>query len=185
MSPSNEFRVFALRDAQVQGRTMTGLAAPYNKPTPINGAFVETLAPGVFKKSIQEAARGLPLLAFHDSGTYPVGKSVEWRETEEGLEGTWEFAKDSEATRAYEAAKEGFVGGLSVGFMPIINEVDPGTDTKPPHVVRKEARLLEVSLVSTPAYPDAQITLVRSAGIKVARPNIDRWREWADQNLEV
>jgi HK97 family phage prohead protease len=172
-----------LRDAEVDKRTMTGLAAPYGVETPIGGQYVEVLAPGVFKKSIREAAKGLPLLAFHNSQTWPVGKSVEWRETDAGLEGTWEFATTDEATKTYEMARDGFITGLSVGFQPIDSHVEPGNDTTPTTVYRREARLFEVSVVPTPAYASAQIMLVRTAGPKIARPHADRWKRWAAENL--
>ena len=176
----DERRVYALevRDVEVDRRTMTGLAAPYNTPTPIGSQYIEVLAPGVFKKSIREAAKGLPLLAFHNNESWPVGKSVGWEETERGLVGTWEFAHTDEADKAYEMARDGFATGLSVGFQPIQSDVDPGSDTRPATVTRREARLFETSIVATPAYAEAQIMLVRTAGLKVARPHLDRWRAW-------
>lgn len=176
----DERRVYALelRDIEVEKRTMVGLAAPYNEETAIGGLYIEVLAPGVFKKSIQEAARGLPLLAFHDKQSWPVGKSIGWEETERGLVGMWEFANTDEANRTYDLARDDFLTGLSVGFQPIKSDIDPGTDTRPPRVTRKEARLFETSVVPTPQYASAQISLVRTAGIVKAKPNLDRWKQW-------
>lgn len=186
-SQYDEQRVYGLqlRDAEVDRRTMTGLAAPYNTETPIGSSYIEVLAPGVFKKSIREAARGLPLLAFHDATKYPVGKSVAWEESDNGLVGTWEFDTDEDAERAYRKAKEGYITGLSVGFQPLESEVDPGDDTRPTVVTRRQARLFEVSLVPTPAYAAAQITLVRTQGPRLATPHADKWRRWADENLRA
>ena len=166
-----------LREAEVEGRSMTGLAAPYGETIPV-GSYLETLGPSVFAKSIKEAARALPLLAFHNSESFPVGKAVEWEETRSGLVGTWLFDSRDEASEAHRMAAEGFISGLSVGFQPIRSTVDPGDDTTPPHVLREEARLLEVSLVPTPAYPSAQVTLVRTAGLRRNRPHRDQWAQW-------
>lgn len=188
-----ERRVYHL-DAQVRDvdedgaarRLMVGVAAPYNEQTPIRGEYVEVLTPGVFKKSIREAAKGLPLHMFHDHSTFPVGKSVGWEERDQGLVGTWEFLPagvDEMADKAYRMALEGFITGLSVGFQPIRSKVDPGTDTRPPVVYRQEARMFETSMVTAPAYAGAQIMLVRTAGLKANRPHLDRWKQWRDQAL--
>lgn len=190
MSQFDERRVYHL-DAQIRDideggdarRVMVGIAAPYNQETAIRGEYIEVLSPGVFKKSIREAARGLPLHVFHDHTSFPVGKSIDWEERDTGLLGTWEFLPagvDEIADKAYRMALDGFITGLSVGFQPIQSKVDPGTDTRPPVVYRKEARMFETSMVTAPAYAGAQIMLVRTAGLKVARPHLDRWRQWRD-----
>lgn len=182
----DERRVFGLqlRDAEVDKRTMTGLAAPYNEEVPIGGQYLETLAPGCFKRSVfGNKGQNLPLLTFHDSQQYPVGKAIRWDDTEQGLVGTWEFSNEEEADKAYRLARDGFIQGLSIGFQPLDSDVIPGSDTEPIRVIRKEARLHEVSLVSSPAYPSAQIMMVRTAGPQIARPHADRWRQWAAANL--
>lgn len=171
-----EIRVLRMevREAEKERRTVTGLAVPYNEATPIGGAYVEVMAPGCFRKSIQEAARGLPLMAIHSRDKWPVGKSVAWEETPSGLIGTWEFASTREADEAYSMVSDGFVTGLSVGFMPIQSDVNFDNDV--PMVTRREARMLETSLVPSPQYASAQITLVRTAGVQ--RPKPPRLEEW-------
>lgn len=169
-----------LRDVDDKRRQIAGVAAPYNTPTPVNGQYIEILAPGVFKKSISEAAKPLPLLAFHDSEKWPVGKALSWEETERGLLGVWQLTDDDEGRRAWDMCNGEFVSGLSVGFQPIRSDVDPGDETTPPTVTRREARLYETSLVATPAYAAAQITLVRTAGVRRNTPRLDAWRQWRD-----
>jgi HK97 family phage prohead protease len=192
----DERRVFHLDTLEARAvdddsgrRLITGLAAPYNVETPIGGVYLEVLAPGVFKRSIKNMAasgKAMPLHMFHDTKTWPVGKAVGWEDTERGLVGTWEIIPegvDEVADKAYRMAQDDFINGLSVGFQPIRSDIDPGTDTRPPRVTRLEARMFETSMVSAPAYAGAQITLVRTAGLKVNRPHLDRWRDWAGENL--
>jgi HK97 family phage prohead protease len=189
MTDFEERRVFHL-DAQVRAveddtrRIIVGLAAPYNVETPIAGTYIEVFAPGVFKKSIREAAKSLPLHMFHDHKRLPVGKSIDWDETERGLVGTWELLPegvDELADTAYRLAQEDFITGLSVGFQPIHSDiVDAGSDTRPPKVVRREARMYETSMVTAPAYAGAQIMLVRTAGLKRNRPHLDKWKQWRE-----
>jgi len=170
---------FEVRDADDDARTISGLAAPYGVKTPLPN-YEEVLERGVFSKSIEEAGRNLPLLAFHESRAFPVGKSIAWEETDEGLFGTWEMAKHEVARTAYEQIRDGFLGGLSVGFAPISgkSDVSGGSKTTPPVVTRREARLLEVSVVATPASKEARISLVRSAPIVVPTPRLDAYKRW-------
>lgn len=181
----DEARVYPIevRDVDDAAKVMRGVAAPYNEPTPIKGLYLEVLAPGVFAKSIREAAKNLPLLSFHDHGSWPVGKALRWEESPAGLIGEWQFAPTEEGEKAWELAREGFVSGLSVGFQPIDSHTEPGTDTRPVTITRKVARLYETSMVTAPAYAGAQILMVRTAGPKRSHPHADMWREWASKNL--
>lgn len=177
-----------LRDVDDKSRrVMMGLAAPYDEPTPIGSAYIEVLAPGVFKRSIDHlnrSGRSLPLHMFHDHATFPVGKSLEWEDRSAGLFGSWELlpeGMDEMADKGYRMMMDGFVNGLSVGFQSIRSDVDPGSDTRPPVVTRREARLFETSVVSAGAYASAQIMLVRTAGLdKPARPHLERWKQWRE-----
>jgi HK97 family phage prohead protease len=184
MSSPSERRVFATEIRSREGRFVEGIAAPYDSETPIGSQYVEVLARGLFNKSIREAALNLPLHVFHDTSTYPVGRAVEWDDRPDGLYGVWEMDSSDEAKRAVEAAESRMVGGLSVGFSPIQSDVKPGDETTPTRVIRKEARLVEVSMVSTPAYAGAVITLVRTAGPRTPRPHFDKWKKWADRLKE-
>ena len=190
MSDFCERRVYDLaaqiRDVDDAGkRVLVGMAAPYDEEAAIGNLYIEVLAPGVFKRSIKHLSDGgksLPLHMFHDTKTWPVGKSTDWEDTQRGLIGTWEFAVNDEVSeRAWQMARDDFINGLSVGFQPIRSDIRPGSDTRPPYVVRQEARLFETSLVSAGAYPSAQVMLVRTAGLTVPKPHVERWRQWRDE----
>lgn len=156
---------------------MRATAVPYGRDADI-GWFLEQFEPGSLAKSIKEAAADLPLLLFHDNRSFPIGAADSWKDDATELEGTWRLDGSEEAQRAAELAKpkadggKGMLGFMSIGFTPIrsrweyVEDRDWNPDLGPDHkdrVFRQEARLLEVSLVSTPAYKDAAVKLVRSA----------------------
>ena len=71
------------------GRTLVGLAAPFNKPATIyegGERFAESIAPGAFRRTIEQRASKIPLLALHDSRRLPVGPVQRMEETGHGLE---------------------------------------------------------------------------------------------------
>lgn len=167
---------------------MEGRACPYGSWT-TRWFFRESFAPGLFDKSIKEAAQALPLLLFHDAASWPIGHASEWKSKDDGLWGVWALDDSAEAQRAAKMAKAGHLAYLSVGYDPILSEweltdreewnLDDATTLD--RVTRVEARLVETSSVSTPAFKEAEVTLVRSAG-RLARhdprPNLAHWRTW-------
>jgi hypothetical protein len=161
MTTPSEVRSYPVEYKKQSGRKMTGQVATYNKLYDLRG-FTERLMPGVFRKSITESARALPLMMEHEHKMIPVGKTVRWDDNEERLLGEWEFDTRAEATEAARLADEGFLTGLSVGFLPLQDRWDFSGDR--PHADRYEARLLETSMVSVPGYDDAGVLALRSAG---------------------
>jgi HK97 family phage prohead protease len=182
---------------------LSGLAVPYGVWTN-RGWFLESVAPGAFDKSIQEAAAGLPLLMFHDDGSLPVGISDAWDSRKDGLYGHWRLDTRPEAQEAGRLADEGMLRWFSVGHQPIRSEWtrvaadawDP--DLGPDHMdrlTRLEARLLETSLLTTPAFGTAQVDAVdrmlADAQVRYGRtaerpregvdyrPRVAAWRRWA------
>lgn len=177
-----------IRDMDTKGgyTRLTGRAVPYDVPTDL-GWFLEDFAAGSFAKSITEAARDLPLLLFHDSRTFPIGAADEWQDTKAGLDGIWRLDQSPEAQRAAQLADDGLLTGMSVGFQPIRSEWRYVEDWNPDlgeankdRVTRLEARLLEVSVVSTPAYKDAAVKSVRTGERPIKRAvqarELDAWR---------
>lgn len=171
---------------------MEGRAAPYGVETN-RGWFLEGFADGLFDKSLKEAASNLPLLLWHDSMSWPVGSSAKWRSVPgDGLYGEWKLDGSADAQRAAQLAKDGHLGFLSVGYIPTrstwalsdAEEWDPADSSTLDRVTRHEARLLETSMVTTPAFASAQILLVRT-GERARRPqraehrpHLAEWRTW-------
>jgi len=193
-----EGRIFAtaLQLAQVEttpGFTMlAGRAAPYGEWA--NRLwFMETFDAGLFDKSIKEAAASLPLLIFHDDLTWPIGSSSEWKSEADGLHGVWRLDGSIEAQRAAQLAADGHLPYLSVGYQPVLSRWemaedetwDPADVSTLDKVHRVEARLVETSVLSTPAFATAEITLVRSAEstrrprrTTPYRPGLAEWQAW-------
>jgi HK97 family phage prohead protease len=182
---ATEIRQFGVQLRKAGTRTMTGLAVPYNVTRNTGNGFSERFHPGVFAKSIKEAARALPLLMHHQWDSIPVGKATAWEETTEGLVGTWEFDSRSDALEAARLAGEGYLTGLSVGFLPTADGSDWDLNGDLPHVDRRVARLLETSLTPTPVFEGAGVIAVRSLGCPdrpetrvIDTPRLDATRAW-------
>lgn len=162
---------FEIRDAEVNKSLtkLSGIAVPYGVRASI-GWFEEEFQNGAMAKSIKEAARGLPLLAFHDDRSMPLGVAKEWHEETAGLRGVWKLEEHAQAQALARMAipdKDGHaaMGYMSIRFIPIRSEwtyAEPGTAMLD-YVLRTEARLVETSLVSTPAYAGAHVQWVRTA----------------------
>jgi HK97 family phage prohead protease len=190
-----------LRANTTQGQSGTlkwleGTAVPYNRDADI-GFFVEQFSPGSLAKSITEAARSLPLHLFHDSASFPIGVASEWRDGKDALEGVWKLDDSDLAQRAAKLAQAdddgtALLGYMSIRFAPIRSEWTYVDDWNPDlgpnhkdHVIRTEARLLETSLVSTPAYKEAAVSFVRTAERAISREASGRevkgWREYLER----
>lgn len=134
------------------GRTITGLAVPYNTPTTIIPGFAEQVAPG----AVDMAAR--PAL-FYRHGE-PIGRITQMEETPEGLVITARISDTTLGRDAATLAKDQAITALSIGFFECEytdTTLDDGTTLRTQTLID----LREVSLVPIPAYPDAQITKVR------------------------
>ena len=181
-----------------------GQAVPYGVWTN-RGWFMESVAAGCFDKSIQEAAAGLPLLMFHNDESLPVGLSTAWDSRKDGLWGTWSLDTRPEAQEAGRLADAGLLRWFSVGHAPIRSEWDRVDDWDPDRgpeymdrLTRLEARLLETSMVTTPAFASAQVEAVdrMAQDLQVRygrtaerprpgsdfRPGVAAWRRWLAEN---
>lgn len=155
------------RDAEGSGKWLEGRAVPYNSWQDV-GFYMENHAPRSFAKSIKEAGFALPLLTFHNERSFPIGKVHRWTEKEDGLDGVWEIdTKDSDAVKAAGKARDGYLNGLSIGFLGIQAERSYDAEAGLSYVKRLESRLGEVSLVSVPAFVGAKVTMVRSREMRI------------------
>lgn len=178
-SPNLDLRAV---DGTESGTFLEGVAVPYDTWADI-GWFMERHMPGSFKKSIREAAKGLPLLLWHDNQTFPVGVSDEWRDEGDALRCVWRIDQtDDRARTAAQKARDGFLTGLSIGFAPVGEPEVEIDDNGVVWVTRRESRLLEVSLTPTPAFAGAQVSLVRSRMEHQGKPRrsaeLDAWRNY-------
>jgi len=187
---------FALRDVQAVGRPfryLEGRAVPYDEwavvYTPF-GNFAEQHRYGSFKRTTNgRSGAKLPLLLFHDNRSFPIGHAESWSHPDDGLHGVWKLNESPEAQRAAQAADNGDLVGLSIGFTdaapPRVEDGDQTSDDPDamPRVTRVESRLLEVSMTPTPAFASAEVTMVRTLWRPPApvERDVDRWRRIVDE----
>ena len=182
-----------LRATDTDGRYVEAIATTFDVWEDV-GFYEERMDPGVFDTSLSRSGADIKLLVSHEHVGPAVGKAVEWRKSGKDLRGVFEFGSHEQAEASYQAAREGMFGGVSVGFLPGKGEGDniweEDADGYLSRVTRMQARLLEVSLVTVPANPGAQIVDVRSmftrtAGVpdagrqrpnKLTTPNLAEWR---------
>lgn len=78
---------------------------------------------------------------------------------EDGAYITARISETSAGNDAYALLRDGALNAVSIGFQPLEDEKDPAN---PRHVIRKRARLHEVSLVTFPAYEQATVEEIRN-----------------------
>nr|DAT72600.1 MAG TPA: head maturation protease [Caudoviricetes sp.] len=133
------------------GRTITGLAVPYDTPTEIVPGWTEVIARG----AIDLTAR--PSL-FYRHGE-PIGVVTEMTDTADGLEITARISDTTQGRDAATLVADGAIRALSIGFFEREWE---DKETQDGYTRTQTAiDLREISLVPIPAYDQAQITSVR------------------------
>ena len=141
------------------GRTIVGIAVPYDRPQRIDRTLVEAFARGAFNHQLRAAHR-IPFAREHMSlGGTLVGKTVGLRDDAAGLYGEWRVSKTPAGDETLELVRDGVLPHLSIGFREDKNKRGPeGT------VIRTRAHLTEVVATLQGAYGDhAAISGVRSA----------------------
>ena len=137
-----EFAGLETRDPDA-GHYLTGIVAPFQS-TYDNQSYIETFTSSTFDKSTSERGQNIPLLEQHDTSRHPIGMSVRWEKSAEGLIGEFKLAPTPRGEEARTLAAEGMVTGLSVGFVPIRNRTSTVNGRK--HIERLEAKLDHVGL---------------------------------------
>lgn len=171
---NREERSYTL-DLQVRqdgdGRTIYGIAVPYDKEQRVGQDMTEVFRRGAFAEVVKAAHR-VKLLRNHDINN-PIGRATVLRETDEGLYAEFKISRTREGDDALELVKDGALDQLSIGFQPIKNR--KRTDGV---IERLKAHLAEVSLVTFGAYGDAAaVAGVRSADEEtIETPRLDAAR---------
>jgi HK97 family phage prohead protease len=152
---SVEFEVRAEGD----GMTFTGYASVFNSPSQDLGGFIEYVAPGAFKRSLQ-SRNEVKLLWNHDAGE-PLaslrGGSMQLVEDERGLKVTASLPQTSRGRDVAELLRTKVIDSMSFGFNVIKDTWSRDGQTR----TLDSVRLFEVSIVSFPAY-EATTAQVRS-----------------------
>ena len=144
-----ETREFEVR-ADLEERTITGLAVPYGQDANIGGAYNERFVPGAITD-----VTDVKLFYGHEE---PIGKVLSGRETDEGYEITAKVSDTARGNEVMTLMRDGVLNKFSVGFVPLESEREGST------VTRTKVSLKEVSVVPFPAFAGANITEVREVG---------------------
>jgi HK97 family phage prohead protease len=146
--------------AEGDGMTFTGYASVFNSPSEDLGGFVEYVAPGAFKRSLQ-SRNEVKLLWNHDAGE-PLaslrGGTMQLVEDERGLKVTASLPQTSRGRDVAELLRTNVIDSMSFGFNVIKDSWSRDGQTR----TLESVRLFEVSIVSFPAY-EATVAQVRSA----------------------
>lgn len=143
------------------GRTVVGLAVPFDRPAAIrdaSGTYSEVFRRGSFARTIAERGDKVKFLAQHDRRSLPLGRARVLREDASGLYAEFRVSKTAAGDEALELIRDGALDALSIGFRPIRDQWAADRS----EVQRLEVRLDEVSAVAFPAYDGALIASVRS-----------------------
>lgn len=150
-----EQRSATIDASNLEERTLTARAVPYGEPTNLFGDLWERFEPG----ALQESALGVKLRLEHEQ---TIGVITGFENRADGAYITARISDTVAGRDAYTLLKDGALKSVSVGFrsdpdsMQIIESKDR-TD-----IVHHRAELMEVSLVSFPAYENAAVTNFRS-----------------------
>lgn len=134
-------------------RTITGLAVPWDTTATLSGGEVVQFLKG----SISEDASSVKLLEFHDD-TRVIGKVTALASTDEGLMFEAKIAPTRAGDDALALLAMGALDSVSVGAIPVrYKTAADGT------MLVSEARMVELSVVTVPAYAEAQVYSVAAS----------------------
>ena len=157
--PTEHYTRSTLADLEVRsdGRTIVGLAVPFDQPTDI-GQYVETFRFGAFTRTIVERGSKVRLLSQHVTTANPLGRATLLREDARGLVIEARVSETQAGTEALALIADGALDGLSIGFTPVRDNWS--TDRR--NVDRLEVKLHEVSLVTFQAFESAKVLASRA-----------------------
>jgi HK97 family phage prohead protease len=151
--------------AEGDGMSFTGYASVFNSPSEDLGGFVEYVAPGAFKRSLQ-SRNEVKLLWNHDSGE-PLaslrGGTMQLVEDSRGLKVTAQLPNTTRGRDVAELLRTNVINTMSFGFNVIRDTWSSDGKTR----TLESVRLFEVSVVSFAAYPST------TAQVRSANPTIN------------
>ena len=149
-----EQREFRMENAEQNGNTIRGYAAVYNSDSEWMGGFYEQIERGAFDDVMNDDVRAYfnhdenLLLGRVSSGTLRIGTDAR------GLFYEVDLPKTTYANDLAELMKRGDVNQSSFAFLIDADRWEQ-RDGKTYRIIEKVSRLLDVSPVAQPAYPDA------------------------------
>lgn len=150
-----------IREGDDGNRTLTGYAVKWEQKSVVMGyyrKFREQFRQGSFLESLQKDDQRF--LWSHDTSKVlgrTKNNTLRLAEDSIGLRFELDLPKTTLGNDTYETIKRGDVDGVSFGFTMISEEIEEPDDDLMLRTVTK-ARLLEVSAVAFPAYPDSEVS---------------------------
>lgn len=141
---------------------LVGHAAVFNRDSELlDGTFIERIAPGAFRGSI-ERRDDVRALINHDA-TLILGRTTSGtltlREDDMGLLVRIDPPNTSYAKDLLESTKRGDISQMSFGFQTVRDRWERGVNGKPDVRILLEVNLFDVSAVTYPAYPDTDVAV--------------------------
>jgi HK97 family phage prohead protease len=134
--------------ADSASRTVSGKIVPLNVEAGSTNMGKVIFASG----SIDIAdPKAIKLLSQHDTKK-PLGRMVSFSESEDAINAVFSISRSQRGTEALILAEEGLQSGLSIGAEVLKSKIKDGV------TYVSAARLVEVSLVTEPAFKSAQVT---------------------------
>jgi HK97 family phage prohead protease len=156
---------FALEraDDDTDGLTLRGHGAVFNEWTVIDsweGRFRERIAPGAFKKTLQENGARVRLQFDHGQhpliGSLPIGAIRKLKEDRQGLYVEARLADNWLVQPVREAIENGSIDGMSFRFSVVSERWDKENSDLPERTIT-EVRLAELGPVVWPAYDGTDV----------------------------
>ncbi len=156
-----EFK-FADADANARGE-FVGYASTFGN-VDLGGDIVER---GAFANTLQQRKAGdVAMLWGHDVRQVPIGRWLDMREDDRGLQVRGQLTLDIPRAREVHAAlKEGTVKGLSIGYRIPPGGAEPDKGGRVRRI--KAVDLFEVSVVTFPMNTRAQVARVKGADMTI------------------
>ena len=134
--------------ADSASRTISGKIVPLNVE-----AGSTNYGKVIFESGSIEIAdpKAIKLLSQHDIKK-PIGRMVSFSESEDAINAVFSISRSQRGTEALILAEEGLQSGLSIGAEVLKSKIKDGV------TYVSAARLVEVSLVTEPAFKSAQVT---------------------------
>jgi HK97 family phage prohead protease len=149
-----------IRESESGGRTLTGYAVKWGMKSHVLGyfrKFREQFQKGAFAESLVNDDQRF--LWSHDTSKVlgrTKNNTLRLQEDDIGLRFELDLPDTTLGEDAYKSIKRGDVDGVSFGFQMISHDLEESEDDMPLRTVTK-AKLLEVSVVAFPAYPDSEV----------------------------
>jgi uncharacterized protein len=150
-----------IREDENGNRTLSGYAVKWEKKSVVMGyyrKFREQFRQGAFTESLQKEDQRF--LWSHDTSKVlgrTKNNTLRLMEDSIGLRFELDLPKTTLGNDTFETIKRGDVDGVSFGFNMISEEIEEPDDDLMLRTVTK-AKLLEVSAVAFPAYPDSEVS---------------------------